>query len=98
MSRSARLLLVACLFVGVLTAVPPAWAAETGAQWTVSSVSRPTNFEPAAKGGVGSYVVRVTNSGGAASAGAVTVTDELPEGLEGAPGVNAEDELLGKVG
>jgi hypothetical protein len=37
--------------------------------------------------------VLVTNTGGAASSGEVTITDELPVGLQAAPGISAIDEL-----
>jgi uncharacterized repeat protein (TIGR01451 family) len=61
-------------------------------QWTVSSVSVPTNFNPAAKPGADRYKVLVTNSGSASSAGPVTISDVLPTGLTldpaGALGVN----------
>ena len=67
----------------LLLLVPSSAFAETAApQWTVSAVSRPTNFAPESGAkGEDAYVVLVTNSGGAASSGAVTVTDELPQGL-----------------
>jgi uncharacterized repeat protein (TIGR01451 family) len=79
---------------GVLLLAPsPAYAAESpAAQWTISSVSVPTNFNPAARPGEDHYKVLVTNSGSASSEGPVTITDELPEGLtldpQGASGVN----------
>jgi hypothetical protein len=40
----------------------------------------------------------VTNTGDAPSSGKVTIVDELPEGLEAAPGVTAEDELIAARG
>ena len=59
----------------------------------------PTNFAPESGAkGEDAYVVLATNSGGAASSGPVTVTDELPEGLVSMPGVIAEDELVVKKG
>ena len=84
----------------------PALAETTGPQWTVTAVSSPTNF--AVGGSEDSYVVVVTNSGSARRHGneeigqagrsvpiPVTITDELPAGLEAIPsGVSAED-LLG---
>jgi hypothetical protein len=53
------------VLLGVLgIGAAPARAAETGPQWTVSSVSRPTDL---AVGGEGSFVVLVTNTGGISS-------------------------------
>jgi uncharacterized repeat protein (TIGR01451 family) len=70
-------------------------AAESGPQWTVTSVSRPTNFKPGDKSGQDAYKVTVTNTGGAASDGSpIQVTDELPEGLSlDARGASGEDQL-----
>jgi uncharacterized repeat protein (TIGR01451 family) len=81
------------LAAGVLLLAPsPAAAESPRPQWTISSVSVPTNFNPAAKPGEDRYKVLVTNSGDASSEGLVTVTDELPQGLtldpQGASGVN----------
>jgi len=78
---------------GVLLLAPsPALAESSVAQWTISSVSVPTNLNPAARPGEDRYKVLVTNSGGASSVGPVTISDELPEGLSldatGALGVN----------
>jgi uncharacterized repeat protein (TIGR01451 family) len=77
--------------VALLLAATAAFA-EPPPQWTVSSVSTPTNFDPAAGPGEDFYKVLVTNTGGTASSGAVTITDELPRGLtldpSGALGVN----------
>ena len=58
-------------------------AAETAVpQWTVTSVSAPTNFAPGDESGDDVYKVTVTNTGGASSNGEpVTVTDVLPGGL-----------------
>jgi uncharacterized repeat protein (TIGR01451 family) len=77
----------------LLLAASPSFAAESRVpQWTVSSVSVPTNFNPAARPGEDRYKVLVTNSGSASSAGPVTITDELPDGVTldpaGASGVN----------
>jgi hypothetical protein len=81
----------------------PALAAEAAPQWTVSSVSHPTNFKPGGDKEGDEYVILVTNTGGAANAEEpragehvpipVTITDELPEGLTVARGVSAKDEL-----
>jgi uncharacterized repeat protein (TIGR01451 family) len=84
---------LALLVPFLLLLVPANAVAETtGPRWTVSSVSRPTNFAVGAT--EDSYVVLVTNTGGAVSEGSVTITDELPAGLEALPGASAEDELL----
>jgi uncharacterized repeat protein (TIGR01451 family) len=91
-----RLIILAasCYSVGLLS-VSSALAAESAPQWTVSSVSRPTNFEPGGDNEGDEYVILVTNTGGAPSSATepVTITDELPEGLAPAPGVSARDEL-----
>ncbi len=81
-------------------AVSPALAAESGPQWTVASVSRPTNFAPTGDKTGDAYVVTVTNTGGAATNGTpVTVTDELPPGLSLDPaGASGEDELVASHG
>ena len=89
------------LLAVVALAASPALAEVTRAQWTVSAVSRPTVF--AVGSGEDSYVVLVTNTGGAANEeepepgkrvpAPVTVVDELPGGLEVLPGVSAEDQL-----
>jgi uncharacterized repeat protein (TIGR01451 family) len=81
------------LAAGALLLAPSLACAESpGPQWTVSSVSVPTNLNPAAGPGEDRYKVLVTNSGGASSEGPVTITDVLPEGLlldgRGASGVN----------
>jgi uncharacterized repeat protein (TIGR01451 family) len=81
------------LAAGVLLLVPSFACAEAqGPQWTISSVSVPTNLNPAAGPGEDRYRVLVTNSGGASSEGPVTISDVLPAGLsldgKGASGVN----------
>jgi hypothetical protein len=78
-------------------AAVPALAMTGSPQWTVSSVSRPTNFVPGDKSGEDAYVVTVTNTGGASSDGSpIAITDELPDGLSLAPaGASGEDLLLG---
>jgi hypothetical protein len=108
MITTRRLLLLLPL---LLLLVPASAAAETtGPQWTISSVSRPTNFKPGGDREGDEYVVLVTNTGDAVNEEEteqnekereegkhflipVTISDELPEGLEVAPGVTAEDEL-----
>jgi uncharacterized repeat protein (TIGR01451 family) len=98
---------VRCSFLVALVAVcalvlpvpAGALAAEVGtAQWTVSSVSRPTSFKPdSGSAGEDTYVVLVTNTGGAASTGTVVVTDELPAGLTLAAGASGEATLGGQT-
>jgi uncharacterized repeat protein (TIGR01451 family) len=90
--RAASVLGVAA--AGVLLLAPsPAFGESPVPQWTISSTSVPTNFNPGARPGEDRYKVLVTNSGGASSEGPVTITDELPEGLtldpRGALAVNA---------
>lgn len=93
-ARARVLSAVACAGVGLLFAAPSAEA--SAPQWTVTSVSRPTNLTP---GGVGSFKVILTNSGDASSDGSpVRITDELPEGLSpNSAGASGED-LLAVVG
>ncbi|MGN6372475.1 MAG: hypothetical protein ACTHM1_05735 [Solirubrobacteraceae bacterium] len=84
--------LAACAAVGFTAAEPTQSIASGTPQWTVTAVSQPTNLPPGAKAGEAAFVVRVTNTGSAASEGPVTITEELPEGLtlgpEGASGVD----------
>jgi hypothetical protein len=81
-------------------AAVPALAIAPGPQWTVSSVSRPTNFAPGDKSGEDSYEVTLTNTGGSPTDGSpITITDELPEGISlGPAGAFGEDELAAKQG
>ena len=51
-------------FLFFCSARTPARAETSAPQWTVSSVSRPTNFAPAGNAGGDEYVVVVTNTGG----------------------------------
>jgi hypothetical protein len=100
-----RLLLLLPL---ALLLVPSSAFAETASsQWTISSVSRPTNFKPGGDREGDEYVVLVTNTGAGSNTEIVekgesgehpvpvpvTVSDELPEGLEALPGATAVDEL-----
>jgi uncharacterized repeat protein (TIGR01451 family) len=63
-------------------------------QWTVTSVSMPTNFAPGDHAGADHYQVTLTNTGAASSSGTVAITDELPEGLTLASGgASGEDRL-----
>ncbi len=72
-------LVAACL--SCVFAVSPALAVSGGPQWTVTSVSAPTNFVPGDESGDDFYKVIVKNTGGAPSDGMVTIKDVLPEGL-----------------
>lgn len=98
MSSAARStsLMAVTLFALLTAALVPALVWAEGPQWSISAVSRPTNFKPLGDNGGDAYDVLVTNTGSAASSGKVTITDELPEGLLPAPGVLAEDVLLTK--
>jgi uncharacterized repeat protein (TIGR01451 family) len=90
--RGGSVLGVVAASVLLLAPSPALAEAPVVAQWTISSVSVPTNFNPAARPGEDRYKVLVTNSGGGSSAGPVTISDVLPEGLSldsaGATGVN----------
>jgi hypothetical protein len=95
-----RVLMVVVVFawgiIGFLGLAPVSVFAFTGGpQWTVTSVSRPTNFLPGDKTGDDAYVVTVTNTGGAPSDGSpITISDELPLGLELDPAeASGENEL-----
>lgn len=92
MVRNAIVAFGASLLVAAVLS-PVAFAATGTPQWSVSSVSRPTNFAPGGDAGGDSYFVMVTNSGGAASNGPITISDELPEGLVAAGAASGEDEL-----
>ncbi len=50
-------------------------------QWTVTAVSAPTHLVPGDESGDQYYNVTVTNTGGEASSGTVTIADTLPEGV-----------------
>jgi hypothetical protein len=84
----------------LLLLASPALAVQGGPQWTVSSVSVPTNFSPVAKPGEDAYRVTLTNTGGGASDGsAAEVTDELPPGVSlGAQGASGENPLAAGQG
>lgn len=91
-----RLFFLAVVLV-VLTAAGEARAA--GPQWTVTSVSAPTNFTPGDESGDASYRVTVTNTGTSATNGSlITITDELPTGLTiGNSGASGEDQLIAAI-
>jgi uncharacterized repeat protein (TIGR01451 family) len=95
---AAAAALMASLAVLLAFATVPAMAVTSGPQWTVTSVSRPTNFKPGDESGEDSYKVTVTNTGGAPSDGSpIEITDELPSGLELAPaGASGEDLLAAR--
>jgi uncharacterized repeat protein (TIGR01451 family) len=78
---------------GVLCAGASTALAEAGVRWSVSAVSRPSNFMPGGDVEGDEYAVVVTNAGGAPSSGPVVVTDELPAGVVFAGGARAQDEL-----
>ncbi len=92
-----RLKLAAVLIAGTALsafAAAPALALTSSPQWTVTSVSRPTNFAPGDKSGSDSYSVLVTNTGDATAEGSpIVIVDELPAGLSldslGASGENS---------
>jgi uncharacterized repeat protein (TIGR01451 family) len=96
-----RFVLCLVVVVGVLgvfsTFSTPMLAAEGGVPvWSVSAVSRPTNFAPRGDVGGDVFAVVVTNAGAVASGGPVVVTDELPAGVEALAGASGVD-VLGSV-
>ena len=92
-------LFVGLALSGLLVSASSVLAAETSApRWTISAVSHPTNFKPGGDVGGDAYVAIITNTGDAASSGALTITDELPAGLEAVAGATAEDELDTSLG
>jgi hypothetical protein len=75
--RIALALLGLCAF-----AAPPAPALGSPAEeaaWKITSTSLPTNFAPGSEGEI--FLV-ATNLGAKATAGAITITDQVPAGLE----------------
>jgi hypothetical protein len=95
-ARSCALVTLTAGVLGLFAA--PAAAEVATPSWTLTSVSTPTNFNPAAKRGENYYRVLLTNSGAAPTQGPVTITDELPKGLfidpKGATGINTATEVL----
>ncbi|MGH2878646.1 MAG: hypothetical protein ACRDK4_03435 [Solirubrobacteraceae bacterium] len=95
-TRALRLLVASlALLVCAMAQVGVARGETAGPQWTVSSVSRPTNFAPGDESGDDGYVVFVTNTGGSPTDGSpITIGDELPAGLSFAAGdASGENEL-----
>jgi uncharacterized repeat protein (TIGR01451 family) len=77
-----RLACVLVVVVGVLCVVAgSSFAVGGGVQWTVTSVSGPTNFVAGDESGDDEYQVVVKNTGEEASSGTVSITDALPVGL-----------------
>jgi hypothetical protein len=76
--------------------------AEGAPEWTIIAVSRPTNLVPGDNSGDQSFVVEVTNTGGASTNGeAVVIGDSVPEGgplTLDSRGAEAEDELASAKG
>ncbi len=99
-SVASRTLAGALVCAAGLLWASPAFADETAPHWTVTSVSRATNFKPGDETGDDSYLVKVTNTGTAASDGEpVEVIDELPEGVSLAPaGASGERPLAREEG
>jgi len=68
---------------GFLSVTSNATATTAAPAWTITSARAPTNFSPGDSSGADSFLVTVTNSGGASSDGTpITITDTLPAGLE----------------
>ena len=78
----AAMLVTAAWLLAVFVAPPPALASTPAPAWSVTSARAPTDFVPGDHSGQDSYLVSVTNSGGAPSDGSsITITDNLPSGL-----------------
>ena len=95
-TRALRLLVASlALLVCTMGEAGVARGETAGPQWTVSSVSRPTNFAPGDESGDDGYVVFVTNTGGSPTDGSpITISDELPAGFSFAAGdASGENEL-----
>lgn len=73
-----------CLLIALLAPATEALGAEAKPAWLLSATGLSTNFVPSA-GGTGfggpTYLLVLTNVGGAPSSGPVTITDTLPPGL-----------------
>lgn len=95
---AAPVLCAASVIVLVAFAAVPALAVTQSPQWTVTSVSAPTNFRSGDMSGEDAYRVTLTNTGGAESDGTpVRITDELPGGLMLAPGGALGEDQLARV-
>jgi uncharacterized repeat protein (TIGR01451 family) len=89
-------ILSSCILGVLILGTENAHADTGGPQWTVTAVSRPTNFKPGGDKDGDAYRVLVTNTGSAPSDGSpVAITDELPSGLSlDSVGASGEDELI----
>ncbi len=83
----------AAVMLALLCANASASVVAASPQWTISAVSRPTNFKPGGSAEGDRYIAVITNTGGAPSSGPITITDELPAGIAVAPGIVAYDQL-----
>lgn len=92
-ARAAAVAIFALAFVALL-APAHALALTQRPQWTVTSISEPTNLVP---GQAGNYVVEVKNTGGATSDGSdVVVADALPNGLVASGSASGQEYVSGK--
>jgi hypothetical protein len=72
-------LVLLCALAVLAFGASPAFAETEGTGWEAYSQSSPTNLKP---GGSGQIQVDIFNTGAKPDAGAITVTDTLPAGLE----------------
>lgn len=80
--RAGIAALVALLALVSTLATTPAEATPSTPSWAITSARAPTNFTPGSSSGEDSYLLTITNIGGAPSNGTpITITDELPAGL-----------------
>jgi len=85
--RPRRLTVAFVAVFAVLASGASAQQVSTGPGWTIRSLAQPSNLSSAHNesceefGPCESYLLTVTNVGGAPSAGTVTISDTLPEGL-----------------
>jgi hypothetical protein len=95
MARLGWLVGLACAVAGLLSISPAiASAAPAAPAWAISSMAAPTDFAPGIQGfDPDQYLITVTNVGGAPSDGTpITITDELPSGLEFNPTGDVEED------
>jgi hypothetical protein len=79
-SRVAKAALAAVAVLATLTMAPsPARAAAPGVAWSLHSAQEPTSFQPSDEDD--RYTLLLTNVGGKASTGPITLTDTLPAGI-----------------